>query len=91
MARARNGGRNPPPVSPLTSETGLPTSRAPGNRVPRRTPSPEADARTLGIEFFWLDHDDHATASATMRRFAERPDLFTPVFGAGDVHIYRVN
>jgi hypothetical protein len=48
-------------------------------------------ARTLGIEFFWLDHDDHATAAATMRRFADRPDLFTPVFAAGDVHIYRVN
>ncbi len=50
------------------------------------------DARALGIDYLWLDQDDRRPTPADLTaRFAERPDLFEPVFEQGEVAIYRVH
>ena len=49
-----------------------------------------AEARSLGIEYLYLDADDEG-GRATRERFRARPDLFTPMFERGDVTIYAVN
>jgi hypothetical protein len=51
-----------------------------------------AEARALGIEYFWFDGDDEAAAERpSLQRFASRPDLFTQEFARGDVTVFRVN
>jgi len=49
-----------------------------------------AEARSLGIEYLYLDGDDEG-GRPTRERFRARPDLFTPMFEQGDVTIYAVD
>jgi hypothetical protein len=55
--------------------------------------SPEAThaaARTLGIDFLWVDQDDGDAGRAAIARLTARPDLFAPVFRRGEVTILRI-
>lgn len=50
-----------------------------------------AAATELGIDYLWLDRDDWlAPGGASLQRLLDRPDLFPPMFTAGDTHILAV-
>jgi hypothetical protein len=49
-----------------------------------------SEARTLGIDYVWIDGDDGPDGNSAIQRFQARPDLFTPEFTRGRVAIFRV-
>jgi hypothetical protein len=46
-------------------------------------------ARSLGIDYLWLDATDRA-AYPNAAKFADHPELFSPVFVGGDVVVYQL-
>ena len=49
-----------------------------------------ASARSLGIDYLWLDATDRA-AYPNAAKFADHPELFSPVFTGGDVVVYQLS